>query len=76
MHSIYWLDKWNNTQLHNGKDIDVVMSIYNFIEYTGIYSKTSGRLWQYCTDEPAVIEMVILLNLLMLMLLICLNLEK
>ena len=52
------------------------MSIYNFIEYTDIYSKTSGRLWQYCTDEPAVIEMVILLNLLMLMLLICLNLKK
>ena len=34
-------------------DIDVVMPMYNVIEYTDNYLKTSGILWQYCRDEPA-----------------------
>ena len=29
------------------------MSIYNLIEYSDVYSKTSGSLWQYYRDEPA-----------------------
>ena len=35
----------NNTQIDNAKDIDVVMPIYNLIEYRDDYSKTSGCLW-------------------------------
>ena len=27
------------------------MPMYNLIEYSNIYSKTSGILWQYCRDE-------------------------
>ena len=30
------------------------MPIYNLIEYSDNYSKTSGSLWQYCMDIPAV----------------------
>ena len=30
------------------------MSIYNLIEYSDNYSKTSGSFWQYCKDIPAV----------------------
>ena len=30
------------------------MPMYNLIEYSDNYSKTSGRLWQYCKDIPAV----------------------
>ena len=30
------------------------MPIYNLLEYSNNYSKTSGRLWQYCKDIPAV----------------------
>ena len=30
------------------------MSMYNLIEYSDNYSKTSGSLWQYCKDMPAV----------------------
>ena len=30
------------------------MPIYNLIEYSDNYSKTSGGLWQYCKDIPAV----------------------
>ena len=44
----------NNTQVDNAKDIDIVMPMYNLIEYSDNYSKTSGSLWQYCKDIPAV----------------------
>ena len=30
------------------------MPMYNLIEYSDNYSKTSGRWWQYCKDIPAV----------------------
>ena len=42
----------NNTQVDNAKDIDIVMSMYNLIEYSDNYAKTSGSLWQYFRDEP------------------------
>ena len=37
----------NNTQLDDAHDIDVVMPIYNLIEYSDNYSKTSRSLWLY-----------------------------
>ena len=44
----------NNIEVNNAKDIDIVMPMYNLIEYSGNYSKTSGRLWQNFKDIPAV----------------------
>ena len=41
----------NSAQIDNDKDIDVVMPMYNLIEYSDNYSKTSGSLWQYHRDE-------------------------
>ena len=35
----------NNTQVDNAEDIDVIILIYNLIEYSDNYSKTSGSLW-------------------------------
>ena len=29
------------------------MSMYDLIEYSNNYLKTSGSLWQYCRDGPA-----------------------
>ena len=43
----------SNTQVDNAQDIDILMPMYNLIECSGAYSKTSERLWQYCIDEPA-----------------------
>ena len=43
----------NNTQIDNAKDIDIVMPIYNLIEYSDNYAKTTGSLWKYCKDIPA-----------------------
>ena len=44
----------NNTEVDNAKDIDNVMPMYNLIEYSDSYSKTSGNLWQFYKDIPAV----------------------
>ena len=43
----------NNTQIDNAKDIDIVMRMYNLIEHSDNYAKTTGSLWQYCKDIPA-----------------------
>ena len=43
----------NNTQIDNATDIDIVMPMYNLIEYSDNYSKATGSLWQYCKDMPA-----------------------
>ena len=40
----------NNTQIDNAEYIDIVMSMYNLIEYSNNYSKTSVSLWQYCKE--------------------------
>ena len=42
----------NITQIDNAKDIDIVMPMYNLIEYSDNYVKTTGSLWQYCKDIP------------------------
>ena len=40
----------NNTDIDNAQDIDIVIPMYNLIEYSDNYSKTSGSLWQYYKD--------------------------
>ena len=44
----------NNTQIGNAEYIDIVMPMYNLIEYSNNCSKTSGSLWQYCKEILAV----------------------
>ena len=42
----------NNTQVDNAKDIDIVIPMYNLIEYSDNYAKTTGSLLQQFRDEP------------------------
>ena len=42
----------NNTKIDNCKDIDIVMPLYNLLEYSDNYAKTSASSWQYYRDEP------------------------
>ena len=42
----------NNTPVNNGKNLHVVMSLYNLLEYRDNFAKTSGDLWQYHKDYP------------------------
>ena len=44
----------NNTQVDYAKGIDIVMPMYNLIEHSHNYSKTSGSMWQYCKDVLSV----------------------
>ena len=46
-----WVSEINNKEIDNAKDIDVVMPMYNLIEYSDNYSKRSGHSWQYYRDE-------------------------
>ena len=46
------ISRINNTGIDNAHDIDIVMPMYNLIEYSDDYSKTSGSLWQYYKDDP------------------------
>ena len=48
------ISKINKTQIDNAEYIDIVMPMYNLIEYSDNYSKTSRSRWQYCKDIPAV----------------------
>ena len=47
-----YISEINNTQVDNAKDLDIVMPMYNLIEYSDNYTKTTGSLWQYCKDIP------------------------
>ena len=40
--------------IDNAKCIDIVMPMYSLIKQSDNYSKTSGSLWQYYKDIPAV----------------------
>ena len=50
------ISKINNTQIDNAEYTDIVMPMYNLIEYSDNYSKASGSLWQYYKDVPDVDE--------------------
>ena len=50
------ISKINNTQIDNAKDIDVLMPIYNLMEYIDNYSETSGSLWKYYRDKPVLTD--------------------
>ena len=46
------ISKINNTQVDHARDFDVAMLMYNLIQYSNNYSRTSESLWQYYRDEP------------------------
>ena len=45
------ISKVNGVLVENAEDLDIVMPIYNLLEYSKNYSKTSGSLWNYYRDE-------------------------
>ena len=45
------ISKINNTLIDNVEDLDVAMPMYNLIEYSKNYRKTTGSLWNYYRDE-------------------------
>ena len=41
----------NRELIEDGDDLDIVMSMYNLVEYTKNYGKTIGLLYNYYRDE-------------------------
>ena len=48
------ISKIDKTQVDNAKDADIVMSMYNLIDYTLNYLVTSPIFWHYFREEPVV----------------------
>ena len=46
------ISKINNTLIDNAEDLDIVMPMYNLLEYSKNYRKTTGNFWNYYRDEP------------------------
>ena len=46
------ISKINDIKIDNVEDLDVVMPMYNLLQYSNNYRKTTGSLWNYCRDEP------------------------
>ena len=46
------ISKINYTLADNAEDLDVNMPMYNLLEYSKNYSKTTESFWNYFKDEP------------------------
>ena len=46
------VSKINGELVENAEDLDIVMPMYNMLEYSKNYEKTSGSLFNYYRDEP------------------------
>ena len=47
------ISKINGELVENPEDLDIVMPMYIFLEYSKNYEKTSGSLFNYYRDEPS-----------------------
>ena len=47
------ISKINGVKIDNAEDLDVVMPMYNLLEYSKNYKKTTGSLWNYYRDQPS-----------------------
>ena len=46
------ISKINGIKIDNAEHLDVVMLMYNLLEYSKNYRKTTGSLWNYYRDKP------------------------
>ena len=46
------ISKINDVKIDNAEDLDVLMPMYNLLEYYKNYRKTTGSLWKYYRDGP------------------------
>ena len=46
------ISKTNNTLIDNAEELDIVIPMYNLLEYSKNYRKTTRSLWKFYRDEP------------------------
>ena len=47
------ISKINGELVENAEDLDIVIPMYNLLEYSKNYEKSSGSLFNYYRDEPS-----------------------
>ena len=47
------ISKVNGVKIYNAEHSDVVMPMYNLLEYSKSYRKTTGSFWSYYRDESS-----------------------
>ena len=47
------ISKIDGVQIDNAEELDVVIPVYNLLEYSKNYRKTTGSLWNYYRDKPS-----------------------
>ena len=47
------ISKINGVKIDKAEDLDVVMPMYNLLEYSKNYRKKAGSLWNYYRNEPS-----------------------
>ena len=48
----------NGVKIDNPEDLDVLMPMYNLLEYSKSYRKTTGSLWNYYRDGQIVLQVI------------------
>ena len=63
-----YITKVDRKTINDAEDLDLVMPMYNRIEYSSNYSETTGSLWFYFKDEATnlvqMLQMILISNLL------------
>ena len=70
------ISKVNNIRIDNAKDTDILMSMYNIMEYSDNHSKASGSLWHYYRHELFQLMVLLLIFLLITIAVLRLNLKQ
>ena len=50
---INFISKINGVKIYSAEDLDVVMAMYNLLEYSKNYRKTTCKLWNYYRYEES-----------------------
>ena len=56
---VNYITKIDGTTIDVAEDLDLVMSMYNLLEYSSSYSDKTGSLWFYSKDEATKFNAVI-----------------
>ena len=58
------LSKINNVLIDNAEDLYIVMPMYNLLEHSKNYSKTTGSLWNYYKMSLIILLVTIIMQIL------------
>ena len=53
LHLLLAFQKKNNRLIDNAEDLDIVMPMFNLLEYSKNCRRTTGSLWNYYRDKPS-----------------------